>query len=353
MHTRAEILSQPECWATCIRMLEGDEALRHAVTRLQKAPKCLFIGCGSSYYLAMTAAAVWRVTTGGEAATVPASEVLLHPELAVPGTPATPVIISRSGRTSEAVRVAEYFQQERGTETLAITCAGKSPLGTAAQCTISLPAADEKSTVMTRSFSSMLLGIQVLAARVGGRSDLLRAMGELPALVQAQLGGLDETLGEIGSQRFGDYVFLGQGPFFGLASESMLKVKEMSCSYAQAYHTLEFRHGPKSILSPEVLVTFLLSAPAYETDVVEEVKSLGARTLVICNAAEARIRAAADNVIELGLDLPEDAQLPAWIVPGQLLGWHTSSAKGLDCDNPPHLSRVVMLDEKQGQPVRR
>ena len=56
---------------------------------------------------------------------------------------------------------------------------------------------------------------------------------------------VEETLRSLVKVRgYADYVFLGQGPFFGVAQESMLKVKEMSCSYAQAFHTLEFRHGP-------------------------------------------------------------------------------------------------------------
>jgi fructoselysine-6-P-deglycase FrlB-like protein len=39
---------------------------------------------------------------------------------------------------------------------------------------------------------------------------------------------------------------------------------------------LEFRHGPKAIVSPETLVIFLLSERGYdaECDVLEEIKSL-------------------------------------------------------------------------------
>ena len=350
-HTRAEILSQPECWAECLKTLETQPGAQAAASRLKGAANCLFVGCGSSYYLSLAAAAVWRAVTGSEAAAAPASEVLLHPELALPRAPVTAVIISRSGQTSEAVRAAEYLEQERGTATVAITCARTSPLDKVAAATISLPEADEKSTVMTRSFSSMLLAIQALAAKIAGAADLLAAMRAMPDLMHPRLAGIEEKMRALGSRGFGDYVFLGQGADFGLASESMLKVKEMSCSYAQAYHTLEFRHGPKSVLSPGVLVTVLLSTPAYEIDVLEEVKSLGAPTLVVCNAADGRVRASADYLVELGLNLPAYAQLPARIVPGQLLGLHTALAKGLDPDNPRHLSRVVMLDEGN-QPVR-
>jgi len=55
------------------------------------------------------------------------------------------------------------------------------------------------------------------------------------------------------------------------------------------------------------------------------------------------LRAAADLVIELVLPVPEIARLCVYIVWGQLLGSYFGLAKGLDPDNPRHLSRVVTL----------
>ena len=126
----------------------------------------------------------------------------------------------------------------------------------------------------------------------------------------------------------------------------MLKVKEMSCSYAQVFHTLEFRHGPKSIVSPETLVTFLLSETGYEAEreVLEEVKGLGGITVAITNHADSKARRAADFVVELNLDIPEYARLAAYIFSGQLLGLMTGLKKGLDPDRPRNLSRAVILN---------
>ena len=42
------------------------------------------------------------------------------------------------------------------------------------------------------------------------------------------------------------FVFLGSGALYGLASEAMLKMKEMALAESQAFHFLEFRHGPIS-----------------------------------------------------------------------------------------------------------
>jgi glucosamine--fructose-6-phosphate aminotransferase (isomerizing) len=156
----------------------------------------------------------------------------------------------------------------------------------------------------------------------------------------------------VGAHEFADYVCLGQGPFFGLACETALKITEMSVSYAQTFHTLEFRHGPKSIVGPETLIIFLLSEQGYdaECDVLEEIKGLGGTTLAVANRADKRARAASDLLVEFDLDLPEVARLAPYVFAGQLTGLYTGLRKGLDPDHPRNLSRVVMLDEEKALP---
>ena len=138
----------------------------------------------------------------------------------------------------------------------------------------------------------------------------------------------------------------GQGPLFGIASEGQLKVKEMSCSYAQVFHTLEFRHGPKAIAGPETLLTFLLSESGYEEErkVLEEMKALGATTLVIANQADDAARQNADFLLELHLDAPECVRQVGYLVACQLLGLYTGLKKGYDIDSPRNLTRAVILE---------
>ena len=309
----------------------------------------LFVGCGSSYYLATVAAASWASITGFRARAIPASELLLFPDLVFAGSSAlVPIVISRSGKTTEAVKAAEYFEHTVGLRTTAVTCSAEEPLAQTASAALVLASANEKSTVMTRSFSSMLLALQLLAAQAANKEAFANSLHKLSQMAVALPGMQHKKIAEFMTlHHFCDYVFLGQGPYFGLAREAMLKVTEMSSSYAQAYNTLEFRHGPKAITSPQVLVTFLLSEAGYEAEVevLEEIKGLGATTLVVTNAADSRARNAADLILELGLELPEYARLAAFTMPGQLLGYSAAMQKGLNPDSPRHLSRVVVLDE--------
>ncbi len=345
-HSLAEILSQPECWGSSLTILQEERTLELVCEGLPVDAEWLFIGCGSSYYIALSAAATMSALTGNSARAIPASEILIYPELALRQN-CIPVFISRSGRTTEVLEAAERLKARAGPR-LAISCAADQPLERAATLTILLPAADEQSTVMTRSFSSMLITLQSLAAVFAGKSEFRYPLEKMLIGAASVLQSLPGRIqGFVAAHDFADYVCLGQGPFYGLACESALKVMEMSVSYAQSFHTLEFRHGPKSIVGPKTLLIFLISESGYksECDVLEEMKSLGGTTLVITDRADVRVRRAADLLVELSLEVPELARLAPYLFAGQLLGLYTALKKGLDPDSPPNLSRVVMLEK--------
>ncbi len=347
-NTRDEIFSEPNCWKACFQELEQNKQVEKLARKLPQGAEPLFIGCGSSYYVSQAAAASWQLITGNPGRAVPASELLLFPDLVLKGHPkCQPILISRSGKSSEMVRVAEYLERQRDIPTLAISCAQHQPMDEIASDTLYLLPADEKSVVMTRSFSSMLLGAQALAAEVAHCKEVAEGLHRIPDRVRVVLDSVHTRLQQfVQSFTFADYVFLAQGPLFGIASEGQLKVKEMSCSYAQVYHTLEFRHGPKAIAAPETLITFLLSESGYEEEskVLEEMKDLGATTLVVANEADDTARKNADFLVELNLDAPECVRQVGYLVPCQLLGLYTGLKKGYDIDSPRNLTRAVIFD---------
>ena len=345
-HTLSEILSQPQCWSTCLQKLASTAELQAAVKMARPGAEWIFVGCGTSYYLAIAAASAFN-HVGLSARAVPASEILLYPALALPpGRDYLPIMISRSGRTSEVVRAARLLEQERNIRTIAITCANRQPLEAECSLTLKLLDADEQSTVMTRSFTSMLLGLQYLAAKVAGE-DLAHSLTKLPEETAPLLEEIPQRLRAfVEARSFEDCIFLAQGPLFGIASECMLKVTESSCTYTQVFHSLEFRHGPKSVAGPETLITFLMSETSYnaELDLLEEMKKTGAATLVIGNRLDARSWSAADFAIELGLTVAEYARPAAYTIWGQLYGLYNGLKKGLNPDSPKNLTRVVVLE---------
>jgi glucosamine--fructose-6-phosphate aminotransferase (isomerizing) len=349
-YTLVEILNQPVCWSESLKSLERTGALKTLAARFREGQEWIFVGCGSSFYVAQAAAASMTALTGLRAQALPASEWLLFPRQArTAKNNFVPVLISRSGRTSEVLKVAERLREQK-IRTLGVSCAPGQTLENLVTSAIVLPKADEQSTVMTRSFTTMLMGLQGLAAQLGGKQDFPAAQLTVKKGAAELLRTLPQSISRfVNLHDFEDYVCLGQGGLYGIACESALKLTEMSLSYGQSFHTLEFRHGPKSIVSKKTLIVFLLSQAGYgaELEVLEEVKKLGGTTLVIANRAEARAQAAADLLVELRADdVGEIARLPLYVIAGQLMGLYTGIKKGHDPDKPRNLSRVVVLEEE-------
>ncbi len=340
--TLREIFSQPDVWRSCLHALGSLDLGTLAGDTQPSSHEWIFVGCGTSYYLAQAAAASFTSLTGIYARAVPTSEILLFPKLVVPdeGGAIFPVLISRSGRTSEVLQAVELLNQ-RGTKFLALTCDGNE-LARLAPRIIRLPVTEE-STVMTSSFTSMLMATQYIAAQIAGNTDFVAALHTLPAALSALLPIYSPKLEQFAERSFADVAFLAQGALYPIASEAALKVMESSLSYAQFFHTLEFRHGPMSIVSNEVLVGAMLSETGFceESTVLLEMKNLGACTLAIANRLSPELRFSADLAIELELPVPELARLIVYMVWGQLLGTYMGLRKGLNPDSPRNLSRVV------------
>jgi glucosamine--fructose-6-phosphate aminotransferase (isomerizing) len=356
-HTLSEILSQPEVWRETSKQLEQQGALEQLVKNFFPRSPWLFIACGSSYYLSQMVATQWTTELQARCTAVPASEFLFAPGETMRRAGAQQVVlISRSGETTEVLRAAKLLETERSVLTLGVTCNANSPLEKLCGRTLKLAWVDEQSMVMTRSFTSMLIALERLGAKFSGNRELIAALDALPEEVQPWLeANAGKIQGFGGKREFADFVFLGQGAHYWMAQEAGLKITEMSSSYAQVYHTLEFRHGPRSIASRDTLITFLISeaAEAEETQLVLEMKDLGAATFVITNRATETLRRASDLLVELRMEEPEFARLAAVAIPAQLLGAAAGLRKGLDPDTPKNLSRVVTLGRDGDGPVKR
>jgi glucosamine--fructose-6-phosphate aminotransferase (isomerizing) len=132
------------------------------------------------------------------------------------------------------------------------------------------------------------------------------------------------------------FYWLGSGPRYGLAAELSLKMKEMSLSHSEPFHFLEFRHGPKSMVTASSLVIGLQSSvnEKYEAAVLVDVKAMGGRVVEIAETGRS-------IKFETGLDeaIRDVLYLPA----GQMIAFERSLSKGLNPDLPNNLDAVVKL----------
>jgi glucosamine--fructose-6-phosphate aminotransferase (isomerizing) len=341
-HTYREIRSQGEVWQATLAGLAA-QAGPLANLWQQPADEVIFTGCGSTYYLALAAAATWQALTGQRARGVPASELWLFPDLVLARPETRVVAVSRSGETTETLRALETVAARGLRQVLAVTVYGERELARRAPHALVTTGAEEESVAQTRSFSSMLLLAQAAAALAAGNEPALAALRQLPAFFDPLVGryeALSRQLAE--DMRLERFIFLGSGAYYGIANEAMLKMKEMSLSPSEAFHFLEFRHGPKSVVAPGTLLVGLVSDTAYEQElkVLAEMRDLGATVLALVDAGR---DVPADHVVVTGTGLPELARAALLLPVLQLLAYYRSYAKGLNPDRPNNLDAVVRL----------
>jgi glutamine---fructose-6-phosphate transaminase (isomerizing) len=345
--TRDEVLSQPVTWRETLRQIRSGGSLTQLTETFDVHAPWLFVGCGSSYYLSQLVASLWTRQLRIPCEATTASELLFAPEETLWKSRARQaVLVSRSGETTEVLRAAQLLRRRGSIRTLGITCNTAGPLEKLCTQVLTLDWADEKSTVMTRSFTSMLVLLQHFAAKWSGDETLCAELESLPEKGQRWLrSNADKIRSFSAGRQFADFVFLGHGAHYWLAQEAALKVTEMSSSYAQAYHSLEFRHGPRAIAGRETLITFLLSDAAreQETLLVRELKKFSAPTMVVANRKVPALAKSCDLLLELGLDGPEAARLAVTALPAQLLGLEIGLRKKLNPDAPKNLTRAVVL----------
>ncbi|MFG2352513.1 SIS domain-containing protein [Streptomyces sp. NPDC048521] len=289
-HVEDELNSQPECWTRA-----AEEAGRHRDALPGPGERVAVVGCGTSYFMAQAVAALRERAGQGETDAFAASE---FPH----GRSYDRVLaLTRSGTTTEVLELLGALKGR--TRTTAVTADPGTPVMTAADDLVVLDFADERSVVQTRFATTALT---LLRAHLGLHADSVVADART-ALAASLPRGL------VGCTQF---TFLGRGWTVGLANEAGLKMREASLSWTEAYPAMEYRHGPISVSTEGTATWMLGEAP---DGLAEQVRATGARW----------IEGALDPLAEL--------------VRVQRLAVAVAAARGLDPDEPRHLTRSVIL----------
>lgn len=141
------------------------------------------------------------------------------------------------------------------------------------------------------------------------------------------------------------FAFVGNGPYYGLARESQLKIKEMTLQPTDSYPMFDFRHGPQSTVDAHMLLTVMLSdsARSQEIQFIQDMKSLGGIIWVVCDRSDSVMEKSADYILELKSGLDEWARLPLYMPAIQYMAYYRALSLGLNPDAPHNLSYWIDL----------
>jgi fructoselysine-6-P-deglycase FrlB-like protein len=289
-HMRAELISQPETWARAADLRDGQALLPAHGTRIA------VVGCGTSWFIAQSYAALRESAGLGETDAFAASEAFVDR-----GYDAV-VALTRSGTTTEVLELVERIKGR--IPTVGVIGDETSPLVSLVDDAVLMPFADEKSVVQTR-FATTALALF--------RASLGEDLGGAIADAEAVLAGVDDE----GLRDADQYSFLGRGWTIGLAHEAALKMRESSQSWTESYPSMDYRHGPIAIAAPGRITWQFGEAPE---GLAAQVEATGAR------------------FVQHPIDPMAD------LVRLHRVALDRAVARGLDPDQPRNLTRSVILD---------
>jgi glucosamine--fructose-6-phosphate aminotransferase (isomerizing) len=248
------------------------------------------------------------------------------------------ISVTQSGRSQDLIEPMQIFRAA-GATTVALVNDATSPLAQTVQWCLPLHAGPELSVAATKSFICSLTAAARLCAHWpwGEHRELQDALQALPdALEQACLQDWSSAVEVL--SRAERLMVIGRGPGLAIAQEAALKFKETCGIQAEAFSSAEVRHGPMALVGPDYpMLVFAPRGPAQAglIALADDMRLRGAHVIL----------AAPPDVPTRQLTLTpaahEDLDPITAIQSFYLLVEAVSRARGLNPDQPPHLSKVT------------
>ena len=342
--TTREIYQQPQVWQTAFEnyKAQADEiaAFLNNIDEKYDYIKVILTGAGTSAYVGDTLLPYFRKIYDERKwnfNAIATTDIVANP-LAYLHKEVTTILVSfaRSGNSPEsvvAVDLAKDIVEEL--YQITITCAAEGKLaqqahGDERNLLLLQPApSNDAGFAMTSSFTSMML----TALLVFDKADLAAKAEKVFALMTLSQEVLDsaEAIQKMVSLDYNRVIYLGAGPFFGLAHEAQLKILELTAGQvATMYESpVGFRHGPKSLVNEKTVVVVFGSTDSYtklyDFDLVREVAGDEIARKVILLTEQKEDLENVEQVILSSQQLADDVyRVFPYIVYGQLFALLTA-----------------------------
>ena len=315
--------------------------------------RILVVACGTAYHAGLVGRHALETWAGVPVDVEVASEWRYRDPLMTPNT--LVIGISQSGETADTL-AALRLGRSLGAHTLAITNSPGSQITREVDAVLYTHAGIETGVAATKTFTTQVALLALLALRLGERRGWLTGeviehlLDQLRALPRAILQGLEGLGGvEAVARRHCDkpfFFFLGRQIGVPVCQEGALKLKEITYIPAESYPAGEMKHGPIALLDERTPVVAVATEAAVADKLASnlmEVRARGAEVIAVACADDARIAAAADDVLVVPRTHPL-LQPAVSVLPLQLLSYRIAMLRGLDVDQPRNLAKSVTVE---------
>ena len=288
--TTREIYQQPDVWKEAFEAYQAKceeiAAFLQDIADRHDYIKVILTGAGTSAYVGDTLVPYFKEVYDERKwnfNAIATTDIVANPETYLKKDVATVLVsFARSGNSPESVAtvdlakalVDELYQ-------VTITCAADGKLALQAHgddrnlLLLQPSASNDAGFAMTSSFTSMMLTALLVfdPTEFAVKAERFEVVSSLARKVLDNA----EDVKELVDLDFNRVIYLGAGPFFGLAHEAQLKILELTAGQvATMYESpVGFRHGPKSLINEDTVVLVFGTRTdytrKYDLDLVREV----------------------------------------------------------------------------------
>ncbi len=332
-----EIMEQKE---TIKKAAQQDpESISAAAEMIKNACGVFFVGCGTSYHACVTAAYEFAEIAKKHVNASLGSEFRNYEEFLTDKT--LVVAVSQSGETADLLDAVKAARKKCA-KVMSIVNVKGSSLERMSDCSIMMNAGPEICVLSTKSYTSQVAILLMLAYASAGKPDegrraVLEAASKTEEVITKNISTIKEVASRIKSSN--SCFLIGRDLAYPSAVEGALKIKEVSYIHAEGFAGGELKHGTIALIEPGT------PAVVFSTEKT--------RKLILSNACEIKSRggliigidSANDPVYDYFIESPEagPANPLLEIIPVQLLSYYLAVEKGCDPDKPRNLAKSVTV----------
>ena len=333
-----EILEQKE---TIERVLSHDKKTIQKISNMiNDAFGVFFVACGTSYHACLSAGYIFSKITKKHDNVYLASEFPNFSHFLTKNT--LMIAVSQSGETAdvlEAVRVAK----EKGVKIISLVNVMGSSLMRMSDFTLLLNAGPEICVLATKSFTSQLALLYLLAYTCAGKyeegkkklKDVSEKLNDI--LSEDNIQKIKKLAKNLKDEE--NIYLIGRSLSYSTTLEGALKLKEVSYIHAEGLAGGELKHGTLALIERGTPCIAIVPDNNGKHDILSnamEIKSRGGYIIGIANKE--------NEVFNYSIIIPKVEMHPIlMIIPIQLLAYYLALERGCDPDRPRNLAKSVTV----------
>ena len=325
-----------------------EKYLKLAAMIIQGAKKVFVIGTGTSLHASMISTYYFSDLAGLSVTAISAAE-FPYSLLESVETGTVIIAVSQSGETADVITSIKLAKQ-RGAVIVGITNNVGSRLALESNVYLPIGAGPEIAVPATKTFTSTLAGILMLASYTGVYTgkltvneyrEIVNSIRDLADKIKSLISSYDSKISGLAKEvaEYKSMYIAASGITFPVALEGALKLKEAALTHAEGLQLGELRHGPQVLTTTGFPIVLIepIEDPAKPLffKVLREVENRLARIYTI------EVTANTNYAIATLPQVSRHLYPIVAIVPLQLLAYHLGVVKGLPVDTPPGLAKTV------------